>query len=77
MVLERHFLEHMADICPFVQILDAPVPQPVENVTDTLRILDRPMAEQVIEVPKSSQDRIQQIIDIPVRSGGSSGFLPA
>ena len=36
--LERHFLEHMADICPFVQILDAPVPQPVENVTDTLRI---------------------------------------
>ena len=29
--LERHFLEHMADICPFVQILDAPVPQPVVN----------------------------------------------
>ena len=50
--LERHFLEHMADICPFVQILDAPEPQPVENVTDTLRILDFPMAEQVIEVPK-------------------------
>ena len=34
--LERHFLEHMADICPFVQILDAPVPQPVENVTGHL-----------------------------------------
>ena len=52
--LERHFLEHMADICPFVQILDAPVPQPVVNVTDTLRILDLPIAEQVIVVPKIS-----------------------
>ena len=35
-----------------MQILDAPVPQPVENVKDTLRILDHPIAEQVIEVPK-------------------------
>ena len=52
--LERHFLEHMADICPFEQILDAPVPQPVENVTDTLRTLDLPIAEQVIVVPKIS-----------------------
>ena len=35
--------------CPFVQILDLPVPQMVENVTDTLlRILDFPIAEQVI-----------------------------
>ena len=52
--LELHFLEHMADICPFVQFLDAPVPQPVENVTDTLRVLDLPTAEQVIVVPKIS-----------------------
>ena len=44
----------MADICPFVQILDDPVPQPMENVTDTLRILDLPIAEQVIVVPKIS-----------------------
>ena len=36
--LERHFLEHMADICPFVQILDLPVPQMVENATDILPI---------------------------------------
>ena len=34
--------------------LDLPVPQTVDNVTDALRILDRPMAEQVIEVPKIS-----------------------
>ena len=33
---------------------DAPVPQLVENVTDTLRILDLPIAEQVIVVPNIS-----------------------
>ena len=38
---------------PSVQLLDLPVPQMVENVTDTLlRILDFPIAEQVIDVPK-------------------------
>ena len=47
--VQRHFLEHMADICPYVQILDAPVPPMVENVTDTF-----PIAEQVIDVPKVS-----------------------
>ena len=35
-----------------LQLLDLPVPQMVENVTDTLlRILDFPIAEQVIDVP--------------------------
>ena len=47
-------MEHLADVCPFVQILDAPVPQPVDYVMDTLRILDLPMAVQVTEVPKFS-----------------------
>ena len=38
-----------------MQILNLPVPQMVENVADTLlRILDFPIAEQVIEVPKIS-----------------------
>ena len=37
-----------------VQILDLPVPQMVENVTDTLWILDFSIAERVIEVPKIS-----------------------
>ena len=41
-------------VCPFVQILDFPVPQSVDHVVDALRILDLPMAEQVIEVPKIS-----------------------
>ena len=50
----RHVMEDLGSVCPFVQILDLPVPQLVENVTDTLRILDLPIAEQVIEVPKIS-----------------------
>ena len=47
-------------VCPFVQILDLPVPQMVDFVADALRILDLPMAAQVIEVPKISQDIIPQ-----------------
>ena len=50
----RHVMDDLGSVCPFVQILDLPVPQTVDNVTDALRILDRPMAEQVIEVPKIS-----------------------
>ena len=50
----RHVMDDLGSICPFVQILDLPVPQTVDNVTDALRILVRPMAEQVIEVPKIS-----------------------
>ena len=52
--VQRHCVEHLADVCPFVQILDASVPQTVDCVMDALRILDLPMAEQVIEVPKIS-----------------------
>ena len=52
--VERHFLEHMADICPFVQVLDLPVPQTVDHVEDALRVLDLPIAEQAIVVPKVS-----------------------
>ena len=52
--VERHVLEDLGTVCPFVQILDLPVPQTVDNVADALRILDRPMAEQVVEVPKIS-----------------------
>ena len=47
-------MEHLAELAPLVQILDAPVPQMGGDVTDTLRILDFPIAEQVIEVPKIS-----------------------
>ena len=46
--------EDLDSVCPFVLILDLPVPQMVGDVTDTLRILDFPIAEQVIAVPTVS-----------------------
>ena len=52
---QRHILEDLGELVPSVQLLDLPVPQIVENVTDTLlRILDFPIAEQVIAVPTVS-----------------------
>ena len=77
--LERHFLEHMADICPYVQILDAPVPQTVGQLPDVLRFFDTliPVAEQVIDVPKIFIERIpprtsvrephlaEQLVEVP------------
>ena len=47
-------MEDPGSVCLFVQILDLPVPQMVGDVTDTLRFLDFPSVEQVIDVPKIS-----------------------
>ena len=47
-------MEDLGSVCPFVQILDFTVPQMDGDVTDTLRFLDLPLAEQVIEVPMTS-----------------------
>ena len=61
-----HALEHVADVCPFVQILDAPVPQTGNQLLEVLRLLDTQMSvEEVIEVPKISLDRIpQRLVDL-------------
>ena len=59
-VLVRHVVEHMADVCPVVQTLDAPVPQLVDTVLEFFRALDPPVDEQVIAVPKISTDRVSQ-----------------
>ena len=50
--VERHIVEGLGELAPLVQILDLPVPRLVDNVVDALRIPERPMAVQVIEVPK-------------------------
>ena len=50
--VERHVVEDLVELAPLVQILDLPVPQMVDNVLDASRIPERPMAVQVIEVPK-------------------------
>ena len=51
---QRHIVEDLGELAPLVQILDLPVPQSVDSVTDVLRLLDRPIAEQVITVPTVS-----------------------
>ena len=48
---ERHAVEHLADLAPLVQILDAPVPQVADKMLDVFRAVDSAFAEQVIEVP--------------------------
>ena len=55
--VQRHTMERLVDfVCcaPMVQILDAPMPQLVEQLPDVLRCFDRltTVPEQVIEVPK-------------------------
>ena len=59
--VERHTAEHIVDICPFVQIFDVLVPQTGEQVVNFFRFLDaQSPVEQVTDVPKNSEDRIQQ-----------------
>ena len=51
---QRHAVEGLGEFAPMVQILDAPVPQMVDHVAEALRLLDRPIAEQVSAVPTVS-----------------------
>ena len=52
--VQRHTMEQRIEHSPYVQILDAPVPQVADYVLDVFRALDSSIAEQVIEVPKLS-----------------------
>ena len=59
----RHTVEHRIEVCPFVQILDALVPQMGDQVLGLLqKIVTASLVEpvQVIAVPKISLDRIHQ-----------------
>ena len=58
--LQRHTVEQRIVHTPYVQILDAPVPQMVEQLVDFFKDLDVEVPAQVIEVPKISQDIIPQ-----------------
>ena len=56
-------VEHVVDlvrVAPMVQILDAPVPQMVDQLQDVMRFFDSPLSvpEQVIEVPKILLDDV-------------------
>ena len=58
--MERHHGEHIDEICPFVPILDVPEPQMGAQVVEFMHAIDTAIPEQVIEVPRLSQDRIPQ-----------------
>ena len=72
-------VEHIADVVPMVQILDAPVPQVGEQgVLEAFRHLDLLIPEQVIEVPMFSspcghcrrrrlpvQQMVEQLVEVP------------
>ena len=58
--VQRHTVEQRIEHMPYVQILDAPVPQKVEQLVDFFKDLDIEVPAQVIEVPKISQDIIPQ-----------------
>ena len=58
--LQRHTVEQRIEHTPYVQILDAPVPQMVEQLVDFFKDFDVEVPAQVIEVPKISQDFIPQ-----------------
>ena len=84
--VQRHSVEHIVDlvrVAPMVQILDAPVPQMVEQLPDILRFFDMliPDPEQVIEVPKILPEDVpmrtavrepqlaEQLVEVPTNPG--------
>ena len=54
MRIQQHTVELMIDVSPYVQILDAPVPQVEDHALEFFRRMDLLVAEQVIDVPKIS-----------------------
>ena len=66
-----NFVEHLADLAPMVQILDILVPQMGVELADILKCVDlQAPIEQVIDVPKISQDSFQpqtaeQLVEVP------------
>ena len=58
--VQRHTVEQRIVHTPFVQILDALVPQMVEQLVDFFKDFDVEVPAQVIKVPKIPQDIIPQ-----------------
>ena len=65
----RHTVEQIADVCPLVQILNAPVPQTREQLVSFFKFLDTQMPiEQGIAVPKITKDMTQpRLVDCDLR----------
>ena len=71
--IQRHTMEHIADVVPMVQILDIPVSQGADQLVEVGRHLDFLIPEQVIEVPKISLDKAQRRRITSATDGGSVG----
>ena len=56
--IQRHTMEHIADVVPMVQILDIPVLLGADQLVEVGRHLDFLVPEQVIEVPKISLAKV-------------------
>ena len=64
--IQRRTVEQPAELAPMVQILDAPVPQTVDQLVEVLRLVDTVVPEQVIEAPKITfHDAIPQRAVLP------------
>ena len=74
--VQRHAVEQLAELAPMVQILDAPVPQIVDQLVDVVKLLDTAIPEHVIAVPKIPQYSIphravfepqlaEQLVEVP------------
>ena len=50
--VQRHTVEPMLETFVPAPSLDAPVPQPVDQLVEILRLIDTVVPEQVIDVPK-------------------------
>ena len=88
--VQRHTVEHRIEACPFVQILDAPVPQMEDQVVELLqKIVTASLVEpvQVLAVPKISLDRTpqrsavrrtqmaEQLVEMPTEPGYALAVL--
>ena len=64
--MQRRTVEQIVDCVPEVPLLDAPVPQMVDQLVEVLRPLDTVVPEQVIEAPKITfHDAIPQRAVLP------------
>ena len=75
--VQQGTVEQLADDAPMVQILDLPVPYMVDQLVGVLKLLDSANPEQVIAVPKISQDpvplrtvlrepqMVEQLVEVP------------
>ena len=55
--VQRHTVDQIVETFVPVQVLDDPVPQMVDQLVEVFKLLDIAVPEQVVDVPKISQDR--------------------